>query len=57
MKTRESFLEEIEQDQLIRNSNDGSVETLTQLWKEKYAAKRINNLMNAERQRLTETLF
>jgi len=27
------------------------------LWKEKYAAKRINNLMNAERQNLTETLF
>ena len=55
--TREFLRGEIEQDQLIRNNNDGSVETLTQLWKDKYAAKRINNLMNAERQNLTETLF
>jgi len=55
--SREFLRGEIEQDQLVRNSNDGSVETLTQLWKEKYAAKRINNLMNDERQKLTETLF
>ena len=55
--SREFLRGEIEQEQLIRNSNDGSVESLTQLWKEKYAAKRINNLMNAERQNLTETLF
>ena len=55
--SREFLRGEIEQDQLVKNSNDGSVETLTQLWKDKYAAKRINNLMNSERQNLTETLF
>ena len=37
--SREFLRGEIEQEQLIRNSNDGSVESLTQLWKEKYAAK------------------
>ena len=55
--SREFLRGEIEQDQLVRNSNDGSVESLTQLWKEKYAAKRITNLMKSDRQNLTETLF
>jgi len=55
--SREFLRGEIEEDQLVRNSNDGSVESLTQLWKEKYAAKRITNLMKSDRQNLTETLF
>ena len=54
--SREFLRGEIDESKLVK-SFDGSVEALTQLWKEKYAAKRINNLMNAERQNLTETLF
>ena len=54
--TREFLRGEIEEDQLVKQF-DGSVEALTQLWKEKYAAKRITNLMKSDRQNLTETLF
>ena len=54
--SREFLRGEIEEDQLVKQF-DGSVETLTQLWKEKYAAKRITNLMKSDRQNLTETLF
>tara|TARA_B100002019_G_scaffold285167_1_gene293802 strand:- start:135 stop:1412 length:1278 start_codon:yes stop_codon:yes gene_type:complete len=54
--SREYLRGEIEEDKLVK-SFDTSVEGLTNLWKERYAAKRINNLMNAERQRLDSTLF
>ena len=54
--TREFLRGEIEEDQLVKQF-DGSVDALTQLWKEKYAAKRITNLMKSDRQNLTETLF
>ena len=54
--SREFLRGEIEEDQLVKQF-DGSVEALTQLWKEKYAAKRITNLMKSDRQNLTETLF
>jgi hypothetical protein len=54
--SREYLRGEIEEDKLVK-SFDTSVEGLTNLWKERYAAKRINNLMNSERQRLDSTLF
>jgi len=54
--SREFLRGEITEDQLVR-SQDFSTEALSTLWKEKYAGKRINNLMNAERQRLNDTLF
>jgi hypothetical protein len=54
--SREFLRGEITEDQLVR-SQDFSTEALSTLWKEKYAGKRINNLMNSERQRLDDTLF
>mgnify|MGYP001223480750 CR=1 FL=1 len=39
------------------SSFDTSTEALTELWKEKYARKRITNLINNDRINLDETLF
>ena len=36
---------------------DNSTEALVELWKEKYASKRIEKLINEHRDNLTETLF
>ena len=47
---------EIEEDSLVK-SFDTSTEALTELWKEKYARKRITNLINNDRINLDETLF
>ena len=38
-------------------SFDTSTEALSELWKEKYARKRITNLVKNDRTYLTETLF
>lgn len=54
--TREFLRGEIEEDKLVK-SFDTSVEYLTDLWKKKYAAKRIQNLIKNERTNLNETLF
>tara|TARA_R110000824_G_scaffold234745_2_gene423390 strand:+ start:376 stop:1704 length:1329 start_codon:yes stop_codon:yes gene_type:complete len=53
--TKEFLREEIGENKLIK-SFDTSVEYLTNLWKTKYAGKRINNLVNQERVS-TESLF
>ena len=47
---------EIEEDSLVK-SFDTSTEALTELWKERYARKRITNLINNDRINLDETLF
>lgn len=54
--TREFLRGEVEEDKLVK-SFDTSVEYLTDLWKKKYAAKRIQNLIKNERTNLNETLF
>ncbi len=54
--TREFLRGEIEEDKLVK-SFDTSVEYLTDLWKKKYASKRIQNLIKNERTNLEETLF
>lgn len=54
--TREFLRGEIEEDKLVK-SFDNSVEYLTDLWKKKYATKRIQNLIKNERMNLNETLF
>ena len=46
--TREYLREEIKEDQLVR-SFDNSVEYLTDLWKNKYAKKRIASLIKQDR--------
>ena len=46
--TREFLREEIPQDKLIKKM-DTSVESLTDLWKTKYAKKRIDSLVNQQR--------
>ena len=54
--SREFLRGEIEENQLVK-SIDTSTEALSELWKEKYARKRINNLINNDRINLNETLF
>ena len=54
--TREFLRGEIEENKLVK-SFDTSVEYLTDLWKKKYASKRIQNLIKNERTNLNETLF
>ena len=54
--SREFLRGEIEENQLVK-SIDTSTEALSELWKEKYARKRINNLINNDRTNLNETLF
>jgi hypothetical protein len=54
--TREFLRGEIEQSQLVK-SFDTSTEYLTDLWKQKYARKRIASLIKNERQNLDDTLF
>lgn len=54
--SREFLRGEIEENQLVK-SIDTSTEALTELWKEKYARKRITNLLNNDRTNLNETLF
>ncbi len=54
--SREFLRGEIEENQLVK-SIDTSIEALSELWKEKYARKRINNLINNDRTNLNETLF
>ena len=54
--SREFLRGEIEEKQLVK-SIDTSTEALSELWKEKYARKRINNLINNDRTNLNETLF
>lgn len=54
--TREFLRGEIEEKDLVK-SIDTSTKALTELWKTKYARKRIINLVNNDRANLTETLF
>ena len=54
--TREFLRGEIDDSQLVK-SIDTSTKGLTELWKTKYARKRITNLVNNQRTNLTETLF
>jgi hypothetical protein len=54
--TREFLRGEIEEKDLVK-SIDTSTKALTELWKTKYARKRITNLVNNGRTNLTETLF
>jgi serine protease inhibitor len=54
--SREYLRGEIEEDKLVK-SFDTSVEGLTNLWKERYARKRITNLVNNQRTSLDTTLF
>jgi len=54
--SREFLRGEIEESQLVK-SIDTSTEALSELWKEKYARKRITNLVNNDRLNLNETLF
>ena len=54
--SREFLRGEIEEKDLVK-SFDTSTEALSELWKEKYARKRINNLVKNDRTNLTETLF
>lgn len=54
--TREFLRGEIEEKDLVK-SIDTSTKALTELWKTKYARKRITNLVNNSRTNLTETLF
>ena len=54
--SREFLRGEIKEDQLVR-SQDFSTEGLTTLWKDKYARKRITNLVKNDRTNLDETLF
>jgi len=54
--TREFLRGEIEEKDLVK-SIDTSTKALTELWKTKYARKRITNLVNNGRANLTETLF
>ena len=46
----------IEEKDLVK-SFDTSTEALSELWKERYARKRITNLVKNDRTNLTETLF
>ena len=54
--SREFLRGEIEEKDLVK-SFDTSTEALSELWKERYARKRITNLVNNDRTNLTETLF
>ena len=54
--SREFLRGEIEEKDLVK-SFDTSTEALSELWKEKYARKRITNLVKNDRTNLTETLF
>lgn len=54
--TREFLRGEIEQDQLVK-AFDTSTEYLTDMWKQKYARKRIASLVKNERVNIDETLF
>jgi len=54
--TREFLRGEIEESQLIKRF-DSSVDALSELWRERYARKRINSLLNNNRTNLEETLF
>ena len=53
--SREFLREEITEDQLVK-SFDTSEEYLGELWRERYAKKRINNLLQSDRVNM-ETLF
>ena len=54
--SREFLRGEIEEKDLVK-SFDTSTEALSELWKERYARKRITNLVKNNRTNLTETLF
>ena len=54
--SREFLRGEIEEKDLVK-SFDTSTEALSELWKERYARKRITNLVKNDRTNLTETLF
>jgi len=54
--SREFLRGEIEESQLVK-SIDTSTEALSELWKEKYARKRVTNLVNNDRLNINETLF
>ena len=54
--SREFLRGEIEEKDLVK-SFDTSTEALSELWKERYARKRITNLVKNDRINLTETLF
>ena len=54
--SREFLRGEIEGKDLVK-SFDTSTEALSELWKERYARKRITNLVKNDRTNLTETLF
>ena len=41
----------------LKRTKDFSTAGLTQLWKDKYASKRITALVNSGRDNLTDTLF
>ena len=53
--TCEFLREEIQEDKLVK-SFDSSVSTLSELWRERYAKKRINSLINQRRTNM-ETLY
>ena len=54
--SREFLRGEIDESKLVK-SIDTSTEALSELWKERYARKRITNLVNNDRTNLNETLF
>ena len=54
--SREFLRGEIDESKLVK-SIDTSTEALSELWKERYARKRITNLVNNDRTNLKETLF
>ena len=54
--SREFLRGEIDESKLVK-SIDTSTEALSELWKEKYARKRITNLVNNDRLNINETLF
>ena len=54
--SREFLRGEIEEKDLVKSFNT-STEALSELWKERYARKRITNLVKNDRTNLTETLF
>ena len=54
--TREFLRGEIEENQLVK-AFDTSTEYLTDLWKQKYARKRIASLVKNERVNIDDTLF
>jgi hypothetical protein len=54
--TKEYLKQEITEDKLVRRF-DNSVEALVELWREKYASKRIEKLISEKRENLKETLF